>query len=85
MAETGEKRTDKAQFLGEIQKFDCIYNKYRKITISPGSYICSKGLFVIFRKILYGILDEGLIFRGVIIGILRNSKEFRDKYKEMNC
>ena len=30
MAETGEKRLEKAQFMEEIQKFDCLYNKYSK-------------------------------------------------------
>ena len=38
---------------------------YRKIPIiSPGAYICSRGLFVTFLETLYGILGEGLVFGG---------------------
>ena len=42
-----------------------IFIRYRKIpVISPGAYICSKGLFVIFLETLYGILVEECVFSG---------------------
>ena len=45
--------------------FAMIFIRYRKIpVISPGAYICSKGLFVIFLETLYGILGEEAYFRG---------------------
>ena len=41
----------------ETDKMHCIELWYRKIPTSPGAYICSKGLSVIFLGTLYVILD----------------------------
>ena len=51
-------------FFVKHKKHSCTLQVHRKIPISPGAYICSKGLFVIFFETLYGILGEGVYFRG---------------------